>query len=60
MNRRPFRRRNLLLVVPGFGLVGLVACTLAGAADGWLLVCVAVSGSAIGAYLLIERFRPRL
>jgi hypothetical protein len=59
MSRRPFRRRNLLLAVPGFGLVGLVACTLVGAGDGWLLACVAVSGSAIGIYLLIERFLPR-
>ena len=59
MSRRPFQRRNLLLAVPGFGLVGLVACTLAGLAFGWTLVCVGVSGSAIGAYLLIERFRPR-
>lgn len=59
MSRRSFRRRNLLLAVPGLGLVGIGVGTLAGAALGWSLICVAVSGSAIGAYLLIERFLPR-
>lgn len=39
-------------------MAGIVTCTLVGAALGWLLACVAVSGSAIGIYLLIERFRP--
>jgi hypothetical protein len=59
MSRRPFQRRNLLLAVPLLGIVGLMACILSGAADRWLLACVAVSGSAIGAYLVIERLRPR-
>lgn len=59
MSQSPFRRRNLLLAVPLLGLVSLMACIVAGTTDGWLLACAAVSGSAIGAYLLIERIRPR-
>ncbi len=60
MRRVTLPWRNLLLATPIAGLAGVMACILTEVAYGWMFVCVAASGMAIAAYLLIERFRPRL
>lgn len=55
---QPFRPWDALLSVPIIGILGVMACTLTAKPYGWSVFCVALSGAAIGAYLLIEwRFR---
>lgn len=54
-----FLRRDLLLVLPPLGVVGLMLVLALGGPAAWIGVCGLASGGALVAYFWLEWRQPR-